>query len=73
MFGIGMSWKIAKFEFEANNYFLSRYGFGVEIVGSFKLTEMSHNIYKDLERQNMLNSTDYILELEKQFRSLGYI
>lgn len=73
MFGLGKVFKSAKFESEANVYFREKYGIGVEFVGSFKLSEITDEIYRKLEIQNRLNSRDYIIELEKKFKELGFL
>lgn len=73
MFGLGRSWKSSKFEAAANQHFLNNYGISVEIVGYLKLSEITYEIYNKLERENMLNTDAYIIELEKKFRNLGFI
>ncbi|MDC1268324.1 hypothetical protein N8Z76_01170 [Gammaproteobacteria bacterium] len=73
MFGLGRSWKSAKFEAAANQYFLGKYGISVEIIGSLKLSEVTFEIYSKLERENNLNTDAYISELEDKFRNLGFI
>lgn len=66
-------WKIAKFETEANDYFINRFGLEIAAIGSRELTNVSFKILSQMKLEKSVNQERYNELLLEKFYQVGLL